>query len=79
ALAWATRNGSPDANVTVPFAQRDGRFGVDDDGPLSGRIVADIPSLKATGNQIGPSYLLGGRAAQKLTVAGTPVKPNLAG
>ncbi|MGP8476212.1 translocation/assembly module TamB domain-containing protein [Burkholderia sp. PR2] len=79
ALAKANRVGTLDANVTVPFALRDGVFGVVDDGPLAGRIDADIPSLKATGNLFGPSYLLGGRAALKLTVAGTPVKPNVSG
>ncbi|WP_107313716.1 translocation/assembly module TamB domain-containing protein [Burkholderia metallica] len=79
ALAKASRIGTLDANVTVPFALRDGVFGVVDDGPLSGRIDADIPALKTTGNLFGPSYLLGGRAALKLTVAGTPVKPNLSG
>ncbi|MGR3907887.1 translocation/assembly module TamB domain-containing protein [Burkholderia sp. SR8] len=79
ALAKANRIGSLDANVTVPFALRDGVFGVVDDGPLAGRIDADIPSLKATGNLFGPSYLLGGRAALHLTVAGTPVKPNVSG
>ncbi|RKU02438.1 hypothetical protein C7H84_15615 [Burkholderia sp. Nafp2/4-1b] len=79
ALAKANRVGKLDANVTVPFALRDGVFGVVDDGPLSGRIDADIPSLKATGNLFGPSYLLGGRAALNLTIAGTPVKPNVSG
>ncbi|AOI66304.1 hypothetical protein WS51_22455 [Burkholderia territorii] len=79
ALAKANRVGTLDANVTVPFALRDGVFGVVDEGPLAGRIDADIPSLKATGNLFGPSYLLGGRAALKLTIAGTPVKPNVSG
>ena len=79
ALAKANRVGTLDANITVPFALRDGVFGVVDDGPLAGRIDADIPSLKATGNLFGPSYLLGGRAALKLTIAGTPVKPNVSG
>ncbi|WP_322041154.1 translocation/assembly module TamB domain-containing protein [Burkholderia diffusa] len=79
ALAKANRVGTLDANVTVPFALRDGVFGVVDDGPLAGRIDADIPSLKSTGNLFGPSYLLGGRAALKLTIAGTPVKPNVSG
>jgi len=79
ALAKANRIGTLDANVVVPFALRDGLFGVVDDGPLSGRIDADIPALKTTGNLFGPSYLLGGRAALKLTVAGTPAKPNLSG
>ncbi|WP_419684878.1 translocation/assembly module TamB domain-containing protein [Burkholderia theae] len=79
ALAKANRIGTLDANVTVPFALRDGVFGVVDDGPLAGRVDADIPALKTTGNLFGPSYLLGGRAALKLTVAGTPAKPNLSG
>ena len=79
ALAKANRIGKLDANVAVPFALRDGVFGVVDDGPLSGRIDADIPSLKTTGVLFGPSYLLGGRAALNLTIAGTPVKPNVSG
>lgn len=79
ALAKANRIGSLDANVAVPFALRDGVFGIADDGALSGRIDADIPSLRATGNLFGPSYLLGGRASLKLTVAGTPAKPNVSG
>ncbi|KVE62126.1 translocation/assembly module TamB domain-containing protein [Burkholderia vietnamiensis] len=79
ALAKANRVGTLDANVTVPVALRDGVFGVVDDGPLAGRIDADIPSLRATGNLFGPSYLLGGRAALKLTIAGTPVKPSVSG
>ncbi|AIO33059.1 hypothetical protein DM39_2525 [Burkholderia cenocepacia] len=79
AQAKANRIGTLDANVAVPFALRGGVLSVADDGPLSGRIDADMPSLKATGNLFGPSYLLGGRAALKLTVAGTPAKPNLSG
>ncbi|TCW81885.1 hypothetical protein C5O80_19375 [Burkholderia sp. SRS-46] len=79
AQAKASRIGTLDASIAVPFAPRDGVLAVADDGPLSGRIDADIPSLKATGNLFGPSYLLGGRAALKLTVAGTPVKPNVSG
>jgi len=79
AQAKASRIGTLDANVAVPFAPRDGVLAVADDGPLAGRIDADIPSLKATGNLFGPSYLLGGRAALKLTVAGTPAKPTVSG
>ncbi|RQS06988.1 hypothetical protein DIE07_22525 [Burkholderia sp. Bp9002] len=79
AQAKASRIGTLDANVAVPFAPRGGVLAVADDGPLAGRIDADIPSLKATGNLFGPSYLLGGRAALKLTVAGTPAKPNVSG
>ncbi|MDV2125933.1 translocation/assembly module TamB domain-containing protein [Burkholderia pseudomallei] len=77
--AWATRIGTLDANVAVPFALRDGVFGVAEDGPLTGRIDADVPALKSTGGLFGPSYLLDGRAALKLTVAGTPAKPKLSG
>ncbi|KVT26848.1 translocation/assembly module TamB domain-containing protein [Burkholderia ubonensis] len=75
----ANRVGTLDASVAVPFAPRDGMLAIADDGPLSGRIEADVPSLRATGNLFGPSYLLGGRAALKLTVAGTPAKPNVSG
>ncbi len=75
----ASRVGTVDASVAVPFAPRDGVLALAEDGALSGRIDADIPSLKATGNLFGPSYLLGGRAALRLTVAGTPAKPNVSG
>lgn len=77
--ARATRIGTLDANVAVPFALRDGVFGIAEDGPLTGRIDADVPALKSTGGLFGPSYLLDGRAALKLTVAGTPAKPKLSG
>ncbi len=75
----ASRVGTLDASVAVPFALHGGALALADDGPLSGRVDADVPSLKATGSLFGPSYLLGGRAALKLTVAGTPAKPNLSG
>ncbi|MCS6425735.1 translocation/assembly module TamB domain-containing protein [Burkholderia thailandensis] len=79
ALARATRIGTLDANVVVPFALRDGVFGVAEDGSLTGRIDADVPALQSTGGLFGPSYLLDGRAALKLSVAGTPAKPKLSG
>ncbi|KVE39317.1 translocation/assembly module TamB domain-containing protein [Burkholderia sp. TSV86] len=79
AHAQATRIGTLDANVAVPFALRDGVFGVAQDAPLGGRVDADIPALKVTGGLFGPSYLLDGRASLRLTLAGTPAKPNLSG
>ncbi|AJY41552.1 translocation/assembly module TamB domain-containing protein [Burkholderia humptydooensis] len=79
AHAQASRVGTFDANVAVPFALRDGVFGVAEDGPLAGRVDADVPALQSTGGLFGPSYLLDGRAALKLTVAGTPAKPKLSG
>ncbi|KGS04788.1 translocation/assembly module TamB domain-containing protein [Burkholderia sp. ABCPW 111] len=79
AHAKASRIGTLDANVTVPFALRDGVFGIAEDGPLTGRVDADVPALQSTGGLFGPSYLLDGRAALKLTVAGTPAKPKLSG
>ncbi|AOJ10966.1 translocation/assembly module TamB domain-containing protein [Burkholderia mayonis] len=79
AHAQATRIGTFDASVAVPFALRDGVFGIAEDGPLTGRIDADVPALKSTGGLFGPGYLLDGRAALKLTVAGTPAKPKLSG
>ncbi|WP_323120959.1 translocation/assembly module TamB domain-containing protein [Burkholderia alba] len=77
--AQANRIGTIDASVAVPFALRDGVFSVADDAPLSGKIDADVPALKTTGGLFGPSYLLDGRAALRLTVAGTPSKPNVSG
>jgi translocation and assembly module TamB len=75
----ANRVGTLDANVAVPFALRDGVLAIASDGALSGRIDADVPSLKTVGGLFGPSYLLGGHAALNLTVAGTPAKPKLSG
>jgi translocation and assembly module TamB len=79
ALAKANRVGTLDANVTVPVALRDGVFGVVDDGPLAGRIDADIPSLRATAQPVRAELPARRRAALKLTIAGTPVKPSVSG
>ncbi|MBI0327602.1 translocation/assembly module TamB domain-containing protein [Burkholderia plantarii] len=77
--AKASRIGTADATIGVPFALRDGVLGVADDGPLSGNVDVDIPALRTTGGLLGPSYLFDGRAALKLSVSGTPAKPDLSG
>ncbi|AJK47432.1 translocation/assembly module TamB domain-containing protein [Burkholderia plantarii] len=77
--AKASRIGTADATIGVPFALRDGVLGVADDGPLSGNVDVDIPALRTTGGLLGPSYLFDGRAALKLSVAGTPARPDLSG
>lgn len=77
--AQATRIGSIDANVHTPLVARDGILTVADEAPLTGAIDANIPQLRTTGGLFGPSYLLGGRLALKLTIAGIVAKPNLSG
>ncbi|MEK6391791.1 MAG: translocation/assembly module TamB domain-containing protein [Burkholderia gladioli] len=77
--AKASRIGTADATLGIPFAMRDGVIGVAENGPLSGKIDVDLPALRTTGGLLGPSYLFDGRAALKLSVAGTPAKPDLSG
>lgn len=79
AQARASRIGSFDADLLVPFALRDGVFGLAEQGALGGTINADVPSLRTTGLLLGPNYLLDGRVSLKLAVAGTPAKPKLSG
>ncbi|GLU35426.1 DUF490 domain-containing protein [Trinickia caryophylli] len=80
--AAASRIGTADARVGLPLTPdraRGGLLGVSADAPLDGTIAADVPSLKTTGGLFGPSYLLDGRLALKLAVAGTAAKPALSG
>jgi translocation and assembly module TamB len=77
--AQANRIGVIDANVHTPLVARDGILTVVDESPLSGAIDANIPTLRTTGGLLGPSYLLDGRLALKLTLAGIVAKPNLSG
>ncbi|SAL10173.1 translocation/assembly module TamB domain-containing protein [Caballeronia humi] len=77
--AQANRIGTIDANVHTPLVVRDGLLTVADESPLTGAIDANIPQLRTTGGLLGPSYLLGGRMALKLTIAGIVAKPNLSG
>jgi translocation and assembly module TamB len=79
AHAQANRIGTLDGALAVPFTLRDGVFAPATDAPLAGRIDLDVPALRTTGGLFGPSYLLDGRAALKLTVGGTPAKPSLSG
>ncbi|WP_257755279.1 translocation/assembly module TamB domain-containing protein [Burkholderia glumae] len=77
--AKASRIGTADAALGVPFNLRDGVLAVADDGPLSGNADLEIPALRTTGGLLGPSYLFDGNAALKLSLAGTPAKPQLSG
>ncbi|TKC83037.1 hypothetical protein FAZ69_25410 [Trinickia terrae] len=77
--AQASRIGIVEANVAVPLTPRDGFLAIAEDAPLSGAVNADVPSLTTTGGLFGPSYLLAGHLALKLTVAGTAKKPSLSG
>ncbi|WP_225033456.1 translocation/assembly module TamB domain-containing protein [Paraburkholderia sp. XV] len=77
--AQASRIGVVDASAHTTLVPRDGVLMVNDEGPLSGSINANVPSLKTTGGLFGPSYLLDGHLALKLALGGTVAKPNLSG
>ncbi|BAN22419.1 translocation/assembly module TamB domain-containing protein [Caballeronia insecticola] len=77
--AQASRIGVIDANVHTPLVNRDGILTVDDNAPLTGAIDANIPELRTTGGLLGANYLLGGKIALKLVIAGIVAKPNLSG
>ncbi|SAK42372.1 PF04357 family protein [Caballeronia pedi] len=77
--ALASRIGVIDANVHTPLVNRDGMLTLDDNAPLTGGIDANIPELRTTGGLLGANYLLGGKIALKLAIAGIVAKPNLSG
>ncbi|PCE25116.1 translocation and assembly module protein TamB [Paraburkholderia acidicola] len=77
--AQASRLGVIDADAHTALTLRDGALAVDDEAPLTGKVDADLPSLKTTGGLFGPSYLLDGHLALKLALGGTVAKPNLSG
>ncbi|SAL35302.1 PF04357 family protein [Caballeronia turbans] len=77
--AQASRIGVIEANVHTPLVNRDGMLTLDDNAPLTGAIDANIPELRTTGGLLGASYLLGGKIALKLVIAGIVAKPNLSG
>ncbi|SAL19930.1 PF04357 family protein [Caballeronia arvi] len=77
--AQASRIGVVDANVHTPLVNRDGMLTLDDNAPLTGGIDANIPELRTTGGLLGANYLLGGKIALKLVIAGIVAKPNLSG
>lgn len=79
AAVEASRVGSASADLTAELAARDGMLTVERGEPISGKIQADVPALKTTGELFGPAYLLGGRAALNLTVAGELGKGRLSG
>ncbi|WP_153075869.1 translocation/assembly module TamB domain-containing protein [Paraburkholderia bonniea] len=75
----ASRLGVLDVNAQTTLALRDGLLTLSEEAPVSGKVVADLPSLKTTGGLFGPSYLLDGRLSLKLTLAGTMAQPRLSG
>ncbi|WP_421379070.1 translocation/assembly module TamB domain-containing protein [Paraburkholderia sp. DD10] len=77
--AQANRIGVIDADAHTTLAMRDGFLTVNEEGPLTGNVNANVPSLKTTGGLFGPSYLLDGHLALKLALGGTVAKPNLTG
>nr|WP_083615032.1 translocation/assembly module TamB domain-containing protein [Paraburkholderia sp. SOS3] len=79
AHAQASRLGVIDAEAHTALAMRDGALALDENAPLTGKIDANVPSLKTTGGLFGPSYLLDGHLALRLALGGTVAKPNLSG
>ncbi|MFM0521917.1 translocation/assembly module TamB domain-containing protein [Caballeronia jiangsuensis] len=77
--AQASRIGVIDANVHTTLVDRDGMLALDDNAPLTGGIDANVPELRTTGGMLGANYLLGGKIALKLVIAGIVAKPNLSG
>ncbi|MDR5853862.1 translocation/assembly module TamB domain-containing protein [Caballeronia sp. LZ062] len=77
--AQASRIGVIDANVHTTLVTRDGVLTIADEAPLTGAIDATIPELRTTGGLLGANYLLGGRIALKLTIAGIVAKPTVSG
>ncbi|VXB65039.1 conserved hypothetical protein [Burkholderia sp. 8Y] len=77
--AQASRIGVIDANVHTTLVTRDGVLTIEDQAPLTGAIDANIPELRTTGGLLGANYLLGGRLALKLTIAGIVAKPTVSG
>ncbi|SIO58579.1 autotransporter secretion inner membrane protein TamB [Burkholderia sp. GAS332] len=77
--AQASRIGVIDADAHTMLVTRDGFLSVNEEGAVSGNIIANVPSLKTTGGLFGPSYLLDGHLALKLALGGTVAKPNLTG
>lgn len=77
--ARASRLGALDADAHTTLALRDGLLSFNEEAPLSGKLDADLPSLKTTGGLLGPSYLLDGHLSLKLALAGTMARPRLSG
>lgn len=75
----AARLGVLSADVQTTLVNRDGLLTVGDDSPLSGKITADLPSLRTTGGLFGPTYILDGALALRLSVAGDVAKPRISG
>ncbi|CAG4900810.1 translocation/assembly module TamB domain-containing protein [Paraburkholderia saeva] len=77
--AQANRLGVIDADAHTTLVVQDGMLAIGEEAPLSGNVIANVPSLKTTGGLFGPGYLLDGHLALKLALAGTVAKPNLSG
>jgi translocation and assembly module TamB len=79
ATATAARLGNLTADVQTRLVLHDGVLGVSDTAALSGRIDAAVPTLRTTGALLGPQYILDGRLALALTLAGEVGRPELSG
>jgi translocation and assembly module TamB len=79
AAVEAGRIGTANADISAGLVARDGMLTVSADAPVSGKISADVPTLKTTGELLGPAYIVGGRAALQLTVGGLLGRPKLSG
>ncbi|HEY1611000.1 MAG TPA: translocation/assembly module TamB domain-containing protein, partial [Paraburkholderia sp.] len=79
AHAQASRIGVLDVNAYTTLVAEDGTLSVPDTAPIGGTVNADVPSLATTGGLFGPSYLLAGHMALRLTLAGTVAWPDVSG
>jgi translocation and assembly module TamB len=79
AVVDAGRVGTANVDLSTGLVARDGMLTISTEAPVSGKIVADVPVLKTTGELLGPAYIIGGRAALQLTVGGLLGRPKLSG
>ena len=79
AVADASRLGNAHIDLATSLVERDGMLTVSTEAPVSGTVQSDVPALKTTGELLGPAYILAGRAALQLTVAGELGRPKLSG
>jgi translocation and assembly module TamB len=79
ASADASRLGSANVDLSTGLVARDGMLTVSTQAPVTGKISADVPALKTTGELLGPAYIVAGRAALQLTVGGLLGRPKLSG
>ncbi len=83
ARANAARLGIFEAALQLPLTFTEGQLNLTDTlgehKPISGTVIATVPSLKNTGSLLGPQFILEGKAGLNLSVAGQVSRPILSG